>query len=222
MKRAEPKAVQLTSTEIAASITALEGKLTEAQEAVRQAEATCGRDWQSLLAGGENRLREQLTIARDRADALMLALTAAREDLESARQRERRAARLARRGELVQVIDQRAQAADRLDTALSDAAASLLDYFSGVRAARSITGPLKSPEVPEGIQAVELATLESTEHLQRLVELTLRDALPGLWAYTEAQEAVIKPIAQELRAIGDAILGEFDARYSDAADRGDE
>lgn len=217
MKRESTKAVQLSSKEIAESIAALEAKLAEAQEAVKQAEATCGRDWQSLLAGGENRLREQLTVARDRADALMLALNAAREDLESARQRERREARLARRGELLAVIEQRGQAADAIAAAVDSLAGALLSYFDGVRRARSITGKLASRTTAEGTLVTGFEVTEHFDHLQTLTQIALRERLAGLWRFDEAVDAQVRPIDVELRALGDRIVEEFDARYGDTA-----
>lgn len=217
MKRAAEKEAVLSSEQIAQSISELEAKHTEAVAAREAAELDCGRGWQQLLAGGESRLREALTKARDLEDALALGIDAARRDLAEAKERERRAARAARRDELVAILEKRGQVADALNAALDAVADTLAGYFELTRATRRLTGDLRSRETAQGTVAVGLAEGERFERLQTLVELGLRDRLPGLWSSHEAILATPGPINETLRNQGAQILAEFTERFIDTA-----
>lgn len=206
----EQKAVELTSEQIAQSIGELETKLAEAQAAVTKAEVAVGGDWKALLAGGQTASSEQLALARYRADALQLALTAARGDLEAAQERERRAAHQRRRNELLANLEQRGKLADEIGVDLQTFAKRLDSYFAATMRTRQLVGARGSIETAAGTRAG--IQPEHFSNLQRLVEIELRNIMPGLWRSTEAVLATPKPIAERLREKGAEVLAEFDAR----------
>lgn len=206
-------ALPMSSATVAAQIEKLKQMHEQAAEAVRQAEQAVAAGWQDVAAGTDAKLRKQLSAAREQADAIAIALVAAEAERQAALDREDRAARQAKRAEMVAILRKRGECATELLRALDQTADAVAAVFNCSVQARNLYGKPASILTDKGLLVDEGLRELFPEVMQHWVNVEMAHRLPNLWRYERVPQGDPVPLDQVLADNAIRVQAEFDARF---------